>query len=489
MSKYKNKKKTVMTKFKITEISAVDRPAQSPALMTIMKRADDDEELLNKRGILTTDNNGHSHLIYDMEEDSGHTSYAGDGPDNHSHPWMRNDNGEIVIGEASGHTHKVRSLLITKAELPDQLAVDEFVKELEDRGTVFEKAEYQGKQVTLDKPFRTPKEKKKFAVYVKDGDKVKIVRFGSSEMEIRRDNPKARASFRARHKCDTQKDKTSAAYWSCRMWAKGESVSDMLSKGISPPGADISMGDGPPTKSKPAAKSGKNTKESPMTDKVKKSAEELAAELETTRADLAKTKVLAEFTDVEKVHYNSLNDTQKEAFIAKSADDRKAEVEAAQEEDAVVYKSDDGEEFRKSDDPRLVKMAKQADKDRKERQEAIEKAANAEFAKRAGTELQHLPGEEAAKVAILKAVDGIKDEDLKKQATELLKANNEAMAEAFKKKGSSGNGADSSADDQLTVLAKKYAEDNKVDFNKAYDAVLQTKEGKELYEATLTKGE
>lgn len=92
-----------------------------------------------------------------------------------------------------------------------------------------EKAQYQGREVTLDKPFRTPGESKKFAVYVKDGDNVKIVRFGDPNMEIKRDDPEARASFRARHKCDTQKDKTKPAYWSCRMWDK-ESVSDMLEK-------------------------------------------------------------------------------------------------------------------------------------------------------------------------------------------------------------------------------------------------------------------
>jgi hypothetical protein len=44
------------------------------------------------------------------------------------------------------------------------------------------------------------------------------VMFGDPNMEIRKDNPKARASFRARHKCSTAKDKTTARYWSCRMW-------------------------------------------------------------------------------------------------------------------------------------------------------------------------------------------------------------------------------------------------------------------------------
>ena len=98
-------------------------------------------------------------------------------------------------------------------------------------GKTFEKAEYRGETVRLDKPFRLPKgSSKKFGVYVKDGEKVKKVTFGSPSMEIRRDDPKARASFRARHKCDLKKDKTTPGYWSCRMWESDFSVSDMLSK-------------------------------------------------------------------------------------------------------------------------------------------------------------------------------------------------------------------------------------------------------------------
>ncbi len=88
------------------------------------------------------------------------------------------------------------------------------------------KAEYQGREVELDKPFRTPGEKKKFAVYVKSGDSVKIVRFGDPNMEIKRDDKEARANFRARHSCDTATDKTTPRYWSCRMWS-GANVSDI----------------------------------------------------------------------------------------------------------------------------------------------------------------------------------------------------------------------------------------------------------------------
>ena len=79
----------------------------------------------------------------------------------------------------------------------------------------------------LNKPFRLPAgSSKKFGVYVKDGDKTVKVTFGDPNMEIRRDDPKARANFRSRHSCDTATDKTSARYWSCRMWS-GSTVGSM----------------------------------------------------------------------------------------------------------------------------------------------------------------------------------------------------------------------------------------------------------------------
>lgn len=78
---------------------------------------------------------------------------------------------------------------------------------------------YQGKKVTLNKPFYTPGERKKSAVYVKNpAGKVIIVRFGDPNMEIKRDNPERRKNFRARHNCAEAKDKTTARYWSCLAW-------------------------------------------------------------------------------------------------------------------------------------------------------------------------------------------------------------------------------------------------------------------------------
>jgi hypothetical protein len=114
---------------------------------------------------------------------------------------------------------------------PDSLRVDRIealraiVQEI--LKTEFAKAEYQGEKVTLNKPRRIQGGNKKFEVFVQDGDKVKRVTFGDPNMEIRRDDPKARANFRSRHSCDTASDKTSARYWSCRMWEADTSVSEM----------------------------------------------------------------------------------------------------------------------------------------------------------------------------------------------------------------------------------------------------------------------
>ena len=79
-------------------------------------------------------------------------------------------------------------------------------------------ATHKGRKVSLNKPFRTPNAAKKSAVYVKAGDKVKIVRFGDPKMSIKKDQPARRKSFRARHKCSTAKDKTTPRYWSCKAW-------------------------------------------------------------------------------------------------------------------------------------------------------------------------------------------------------------------------------------------------------------------------------
>ena len=86
-------------------------------------------------------------------------------------------------------------------------------------------AEYQGRKVTLNKPFRTPGANKKFGVYtLNENRNVVLVRFGDPNMEIKRDDPDRRKNFRSRHNCDSPGPKWKARYWSCRQWESGRKV-------------------------------------------------------------------------------------------------------------------------------------------------------------------------------------------------------------------------------------------------------------------------
>jgi len=82
-----------------------------------------------------------------------------------------------------------------------------------------QEAEYQGKKVTLNDPVRSSDGKKKFHVYVKN-EKGNIIKlgFGDPNMEIKRDDPARRKSFRARHNCSDPGPKWKARYWSCYQW-------------------------------------------------------------------------------------------------------------------------------------------------------------------------------------------------------------------------------------------------------------------------------
>jgi hypothetical protein len=91
-----------------------------------------------------------------------------------------------------------------------------------------DEAKYQGREVQLNK--KMPGDQAKFKVYVKDpatGNVKKVnfghggktaKRLGQKTMRIRKSNPAARKSFRARHNCDNPGSKLKARYWSCKNW-------------------------------------------------------------------------------------------------------------------------------------------------------------------------------------------------------------------------------------------------------------------------------
>lgn len=101
-------------------------------------------------------------------------------------------------------------------------------------GNGINEAEYKGKTVKLGKPMKG--DVKKFKVYVKNkkGNVIKV-NFGDPNMEIKRDNPERRKSFRARHKCAQAKDRTTPKYWSCKMWSRtpvSKMVAEDKEKGV-----------------------------------------------------------------------------------------------------------------------------------------------------------------------------------------------------------------------------------------------------------------
>ena len=113
---------------------------------------------------------------------------------------------------------------IEEYDVESEQDVKEFVQFMREYNQPLCEAEYHGRKVNLGKPMQG--DVKKFKVYVKN-PKGKVVKvnfgFGGSSakgkrMTIKKNNPKRRKSFRARHNCDNPGPRTKARYWSCRAW-------------------------------------------------------------------------------------------------------------------------------------------------------------------------------------------------------------------------------------------------------------------------------
>jgi hypothetical protein len=144
--------------------------------------------------------------------------------------------GEIEAKDNTEFTVSLKHLLKKHVDKGGEIEEDMSIQEVLDINVIDEditEAKYKGKTVQLNKPTRG--DSKKFKVYVNTGKKnadgsikVKKVNFGhggtsakkagQKTMKIRKSNPKARAAFRARHRCDNPGPKTMARYSSCKKW-------------------------------------------------------------------------------------------------------------------------------------------------------------------------------------------------------------------------------------------------------------------------------
>ena len=109
----------VMTEFKLSEISAVTRPAQGGALAVIMKRGDsDDIDPMAKAGdlvdLLTSSTSGHQHgIIVDMDGDHKYIlvqyAHGKNEETSHDHQLVIDSDGAVTVSENNGHTHTIEA--------------------------------------------------------------------------------------------------------------------------------------------------------------------------------------------------------------------------------------------------------------------------------------------------------------------------------------------------------------------------------------------
>lgn len=386
-----------MKKFRISELSSVDRPAQAHAQALLMKRKDKDydkeDDEIKKVGfitVVTSADEGHAHMfqMWPGEDQSGETSEAvgvGEDAEEHRHIWALDGEGQIQILMNAGHLHAVARDAVVDAVVA--------------------------------------------MVRKQELDEASLEKFQKMFPELT----------------------------------------------ATPTQEDIQMD-----------------------EELKKKADRLES--------------IVALPAAHRAHFDGLEKAEdQDAFLAKSAEERellvKPSVEKAKqpEQEVVknenpdaIYTSADGTVFTKSDDPRLV--AAMIEKDSKDKEIALLKAekADAEFEKRAEIELANLPGTVAQRAALLKSIESIENTEHREAALKALKAGNAAGGDVTKSLGTSQGGASekpagaqgaqirkSEAERQLEDLAKAEAIrlnlDPVRDFAKAYNIVVNSAEGRELY--------
>lgn len=218
-----------------------------------------------------------------------------------------------------------------------------------------------------------------------------------------------------------------------------------------------------------------------MKDNEKAPEEGLQKQLEALKAELAIAKARGTLTDEERAFCANLSDESAVEFVLKSVAERQKVLAAARDANGVIYTSDSGEEFRKSDDPRLVRLAKAADENARLAKAEREAREGEQLTKRATEQLGGLPGSLAHKVALLKAIGTVSDSASRTAIEALLDAANAAMTQLSKKQGVGGDKpVDDGAKTKLDALVKSRAAADRVNEYEALDRVMSTPEGQEL---------
>jgi hypothetical protein len=85
-------------------------------------------------------------------------------------------------------------------------------------------------KMKCNKPVRSDRKNKKMMVKACEDGKEKLIHFGQKGYKHNYSDS-AKRSFRARHKCDRQKDKMTASYWACKkLWPKNRKTTNPKGK-------------------------------------------------------------------------------------------------------------------------------------------------------------------------------------------------------------------------------------------------------------------
>lgn len=221
-----------------------------------------------------------------------------------------------------------------------------------------------------------------------------------------------------------------------------------------------------------------------MTDKYK--------DLEKRALHLEK---LVALSDAQRAYHTRLVGQDADVFLNKSNLERELEISEFAKADEIVYTSPiTGEAFRKSCNARELRLQKQADDATLALRAEATKRIDLEFATKGAEVLSHIGKGAKGNLAgrVMKAISAeFTDRDEYEEVLEKLRGLNEAMKMLGKSNGVTTAPDPTPSDPavKLETLAKRYAEEQKVTYPKAYDAVLATPAGAALYAQIPTRAQ
>lgn len=479
-TKKKTPARRVMQEFVITEISAVDKPAQEGARAVIMKRADVDKAqgrhpagspqggqfAPGKAGSGRPVTGGSIKLdeqsgMWESSDGKGKRKLHGSEADAKRHLAAQHAKNPILFGPGVGGSHAMgkqiagaaytKRLRLTSAEDGHSHLVDD---SLEGGTTSYDKAEGED--------------------------------YGHSHPWVRNDDGTITIGESAGHGHDVLLNKAGDGEDEEEPYdgEDGDDIDGSEGKGKK------KTKDGGKTAPRRTSKSSAGTAddvgndEEDMTDTKKGVAGDDAAtvqkSLTAAQAENARLTKMLDLNDAERAFMKALPKEQHDAFLAATPAERASQLQKAADANAVVYKADDGREFRKSDDPRLIAEVKRGDEQARELKKAREEQANEQFAKRADDEIPNLPGTRAERGAMLKALEAL-PADQKEAALKSMKAGSNALAGTFKRHGhADGSGGEAGTpEQQLEKKAQEIAKAKNISYIDAYD--IAKRENPELY--------